>query len=126
MGQYIDGNERTFTAGGALDQYLRVKLSSGKLAAAGIGDKDLGVTTRAAFADGDDVAVRLRNCNGTTKGIAAKAIAVGDTVYTAASGKFSDAQGTGAFEYGVALSAASGNGSVFEILPNAHGDTAGS
>jgi len=58
--------------------------------------------------------------------VASKAIAVGDTVYTAASGKISDTQATGAFEIGVALEAATADGEIIEVLRIGHGDTAGS
>lgn len=89
MAQYVDTLTKTFIAGGALAQHVRVKLTSGKLAAAGVADDWIGTTTTEAFADGDAVAVRLRGV--TSKHTAAGAITTGAKVYAAASGKVDDA-----------------------------------
>ena len=122
MAQFVDTNTKTFVAGGALDQHLRVKLSSGKLAAAGIADDWIGTTLNEAFADGDAVAVRLRSAQGTSKYIAAGAITTGARVYAAASGKVDDAISTELI--GIALplnsesstTAAGANNDIVEVL----------
>jgi len=125
MSQFNESPSRAFVAGGAIARLLRVYISSGKLAVAGIGDKEIGTIQVAAFADGDICAVRLRSAEGTFKGVMVTDVAAGAEVYTAASGKFSKTKGTGAFAAGTALEAASTDGDVIEILRNSHGDTAG-
>lgn len=114
MPGYVDTPTRTFTAGAALGADLRVVLSSGKLALAGINDVELGTMEAAVFADLDLASVRLNTARGTSRFIAAAAIAVGADVYGAASGKVNDVGG-GAY-IGVALSAAAGDGEVIEVL----------
>lgn len=113
---------RTFTAGEALSvPYLRVKLSSGAVVAAGASDQDIGIALR-AVASGEPVAVKLRNFPGSTAMVAAKAITAGTSVFTAASGKLSDASPAGSYPRGVALSAAAADGDEIEVLPVAgHG-----
>lgn len=123
MSQYVEANCRSFIAGGAIAQYLRVTLSSGKLAAAGITVKELGTLEEAAFADGDARAVRLRTAQGTVKMVANGAISLGADVYTAASGKVGPSASTG-YLIGTALEAAGANNDVIEVLRNSHGDTA--
>jgi len=118
MSQYVDGNTKSFTAGAAIAVNVRVKLASGKLAAAGVADKELGTLLDASFADGDVRSVRLRNSSGTTKYIAASAIAVGADVYTAASGKVNDTAASTSYLLGTALEAATADGDVIEVLPH--------
>ena len=124
MAEYVESNFKSFTAGAAIAQPLRVTLSGGKLAAAGITDKELGTLRDASFADGDVRAVHLRTANGTCKMIASEAIAVGAAVYTAASGKCSDTAASTSYLIGTALTEATADGDVIEVLRNAHGDTA--
>jgi len=114
MAGFVETPTRTFTAGAALAQFLRVKLSSAKLAAAGIGDDDIGTIEREAFADLDVRDVRLTSAQGTRKMVAAGAITSGAKVFQAASGKIDDL-GAGRL-VGIALEAASGNNSVIEVL----------
>lgn len=118
MSQSNPGPTKTFTAGAALSQFARVKLSTGKLAAAGLADgaAELGTLEEAAFADLDVRAVLLANAPGSRKMIAAKSISAGATVYTAASGKISDAAATGATKIGIALEAATADGDIIEVL----------
>lgn len=116
MSQYVDTSERTFEAGAAIAENLRVKLASGVLAVAGIADRELGTMFNASFASGDKVAVRLRTTNGTTKFVAAGAIAVGADVYTAASGKVNDVAASTSYLLGTALEAAAADGDVIEVL----------
>lgn len=123
MSQYFETPTRGFTAGAAIAQYLRVKLSSGKLAVAGA-EQDIGTIEEESFADGDVRAVRLLSTQGTHLAVAAGAVSAGAKVYGAAGGKVDDTQGTGAFLRGIALEAATADGDVIEILP-LNGETAG-
>jgi hypothetical protein len=115
--QFVNGSEKTFVAGAAIGQYLRVTLSTGKLALAGVSDEDLGVTVRASFAANQYQPVRLRTASGTTPYTASKSINQGADVYTAANGKISDSQASGALLVGMALEAASNDGDIIEVLP---------
>ena len=124
MASYVNGPTRTFEAGGAIAENLRVTLSTGKLAVAGVADKDLGTMSRPSFASGDQVAVNLRNAPGTVKMVAAGAIAVGAAVHTAADGKVNDTAASTSYLVGTALSEATADGDVIEVLRNSHGDTA--
>ena len=89
----------------------------GAVAVAGIGDTDVGILENNLVGNEKSVAVRLVSGEGTQKAIASKAIAAGVRVYTAASGKVSDTQGTGAYLRGIALTAAGADGDVVEIIP---------
>lgn len=119
MSQTNTNGVKAFTAGAAIAANLRVVLTSGKLAVAGVGGGpdevlDIGTITQAAFADLDVRPVRLRTAEGTTKMVAAGAIAAGAAVYGAASGKIS-ATINGSI-LGLALEAATANNDVIEVL----------
>ena len=119
MSQYVETATKTFTAGGAIGPYLRVKLSGLKLAVAGIADGpgvELGTIEEEAFADGDVRAVRLRTAQGTRKVVAAGAIAVGAAVYTAANGKVNDVADSTSYLRGIALEEATADGDIIEIV----------
>lgn len=108
----------TFTAGAAIAQYLRVKLTAGKLAVAALADgpgTELGTLEEASFADGDIRAVLSRNAPGSRKMVANGALAVGAKAYTAAGGKIG-ASAAGAFLEGIVLTAATADGDVVEVL----------
>lgn len=120
MSQYVEGNHKTFTLPSSLTnfaQYSRVTLSSGVLALAGIADKEIGVVTRPPAGVGASmpIDVLLRTSAGTTPMVAAGAITAGSLVYTAANGQVSTTS-TSALLVGIALNAASGAGSVIEVL----------
>lgn len=115
MSQFVETNTKTFTAGAAIGKHIRVKLSSGTLAAAGVADDYLGWMEEASFASGDVVRVRLRTCTGTVKMYAAGAITAGARVYAAASGKCDDAITTELL--GLALEAAGDADEIIEVLP---------
>lgn len=121
MSQFVETPTKTFTAGAAIAKYLRVKLSSGKLAASGATDDDLGQIEDASFADLDVRSVRLRTAPGTCKMVAAGAITAGARVYQAASGKIDDTV-TGKL-VGTALEAATADGDVIEVLRHSQPDT---
>ncbi len=118
MSQVVETAKKTFTAGAAIAKFARVKLSSGVLAAAGVGASDetleIGVLEDATFTSGDIATVRLRSSQGTTKMIASAAIAAGVAVYGAASGKIATtASGTA---IGVSMEAATADGDVIEVM----------
>lgn len=123
MASWVDTPTRTFEAGEAIDQYIRVYLSSGKLAIAGIAAEDLGQAEVEAFADGDHIAVRLVTACGTCKMVAADTFDLGAKVYTAALGKISDTAGAGSRFLGLALEAATAAGDIVEVLRRCSGDT---
>ena len=107
----------------AITQYLRVKASDAgtdpiTVTTAGVADDDIGVIEQAGLAAGDVVALRHRTAQGTAKMVASGPITAGAKVYTAASGKITATWATSARLRGIALEAASGDGSVIEVLPN--------
>ena len=111
----------TFIASGALAEKRRVKLLAGSVTTppqveyAGAGEQHIGVTEYAALTDGDEIAVKLISAPGSFEITASKVIAYAATVYGAADGKVSDAAVGSA--QGIAKRAASGGGSIIEILP---------
>lgn len=114
MSGQVDVGMKGFTAGAALSQFLRVKISGGVLAAAGATDEDIGTLEEAALAANDFVTVHLWNAPGTRKMVAAGAITQYANVYGASSGKVDDVSNEKFI--GVALQAASGDGSIIEVL----------
>lgn len=115
MSQYFEARTKTFTAGAAIAKHARVKIASGKLAAAGLADEDaIGTIVNETFADGDPATVRM--WGPSQKAIAAAAITAGAFVFTAASGKVSVSAST-ARKTGIALEDAAADGDVIEILP---------
>lgn len=116
MGQMVQGNTKSFKVGAsALARGARVKLTAGLLVAAGLADRHVGVMTARAEID-DHAGVYLPGMSGTCQFIAADSFSAGAEVYTAASGKISDSAGAGSFRVGIALEAASGDGSIVEVL----------
>lgn len=115
MTQYNEGPTKAFPTGGALGQFLRVKTPT-SLALAGATDVELGTMEEPAFASGEHGTVRLRTAGGTVKMVAASAITAGVAVYAAASGKVDD---NGSIVIGTAVTAASGDNSVIEVLRHA-------
>lgn len=113
MSQMVDGCCKTFTTGAALAQFRRVYLSSGVLQYADAYTPDIGTTETDTFASGANVAVRLRNADGTRKMVAAAAITSGAYVYGAANGKIDD---IGFVPVGIALEAATADGDIIEVL----------
>ena len=123
-GQIVDGNCKGFLNGtSAIGYGLRVKVSSGVLALAGLTDAELGVAD-APLTASEHGSVRLRTSSGTTPMVASGAISALAAVYTAADGKISSTEGTGAYQIGVALEAATADGDIIEVLRDAHMDLA--
>jgi hypothetical protein len=115
MSQEIQNRTRTFTAGGALAIYRRVRLSGGKLAYAGASDTDsVGITANPAFASGDKIAVTLCSAQGTMKMVAAGTFAAGVGLYAAAAGEVDD---SGTVLIGLSLEAATAIGDIVEVIP---------
>jgi len=109
---------RTFVAGAALAAFRRVKLNTDptEVVYAGSDEAAIGVTQLDA-ASGANVPVRLWHRGSTFKVVVASSMNAGASLYGAANGKFDDADpGSGTIR-GKALAAASGDGSVIEVLP---------
>ena len=107
-------------AGGDIAAYLRVKLSSGVIAVAGITDNDfLGTLIKRYISAGAGkstvAAVLARNAPGSRMCIASAALSVGATVFTEANGKVG-ATATTAIPFGIALSASGADGDEIEVL----------
>ena len=113
-------------AGVDLVNHRLVKLSGGQAVyntAAGT-DNPVGATKLNAKS-GDDVSIHPMNKEGTMEICAAGAISRGADVFAAADGKI-QALPAGAGTYrriGMAMAAASGDGSIIEVLPYGYTDT---
>lgn len=109
----------TFTANGAIGAKIRVKLTAAsatdpaQVEVAGAGEQHIGIT-QFAVADGEIVAVKLRNHNGTQEATASEALAVGAVLYGAAAGKVADTSSGTAI--GIAKEAATADGDIIEII----------
>lgn len=107
------GEFATLVAAEAIDQHRLVKInSSGQAAICGVHEDWHGVNER-PVASGDAATIRLRRGAGTVTMTAAGAIARGDRVYTAASGKINDVVSRA--QVGVALEAATADGDRIEV-----------
>lgn len=103
---------RTYNAGEAITEYLRVKLSGTDVVKAGAGEEWIG-TTLDQVASGSPVAVEPSTTPGTRKMVASAAVTAGDALYGAAGGKVSGT--VVGRKIGTALQAASGDGSIIEV-----------
>ena len=96
--------------------YLRLYLnSSGKWAIAGATKAHEAIAESQTYAADDSLSGLLRNRCGLTRFIAAVAIAVGDPLWSAASGKVTNVFAAGADFIGIAYSAASADGSIVQV-----------
>jgi len=105
-------------------RFLMVKIGSDAdhIAVCGAGDRPLGVATDEAEAIEDSVNVNLLGPSANTqKAVASEAIAVGESVFTAALGKVQNEPASAGtyFLVGRALTAAGADGEVIEIEPQA-------
>lgn len=115
MGQHNTDGFKTFNAAAALGAHLRIiDNGSGSMALAGLNQKATSVVEFPAFAANEEVTGRLFTAPGTCKMVASEAITANTYVYSAASGKIAQ---TGTIVEGLALQAASGDGSIIEVLP---------
>lgn len=114
-------------AGADLENHRLIKLSGGKAVynTATATDNPVGVT-KLSGKSGDDVAAHAMNKQGTLEICAAGAITQGAKVYAAANGKIQALPGAaGTYrQIGVAMAAASGDGSIIEVMPYGFTDTA--
>jgi len=115
MSSYVEAPCRTFQAGGVIEQFVRVKLNGGKLAACGADEMGIGTIEAPSLAADQYCPVRLWNAQGTRKVVAAGAFAQYAEVYGAAAGRFDDLPSMA--RGGIALDAASAAGSIVELLP---------
>jgi hypothetical protein len=111
----VDTGTKSFTAGADLAIYRLVKLSSGTVIVAGVGEGSSAIGVTQASADsGAQVSVKLFNSAGTFIIESAGAVATETAVYAAADGKVDDVV-SGA-SIGVSLEAAGGAAVNIEIL----------
>lgn len=104
----------TFRVTAALGKYIQVKLSSGKLVAAGATDENfIGATCEQTFSADEPVAIKTPYHPGVQKAIAAGAISVGAEVFAAANGKLDD---SGTVKRGIAVTAAGADGDSFGYI----------
>lgn len=113
MSQFVEGPLKGFACSGALGQFLRVIFGTSTVSLAGVADSEDGTMENPTFAATETATVRLRTAGGTCKMVASAAITAGADVFAAASGKIAP---TGSIFIGKALQAASGDGSVIEVL----------
>lgn len=112
----IEGRKGTFLSNAAFASRLRMKLTTaGHVGVAGAQDLSIGVSRNDVFAAEAPVTVDFANLQGSVVMTAGAAITVNALVYGAAGGKVDDLD-NGNLE-GVALAAASGDGSLIEVLP---------
>jgi len=105
---------RSFPNNSAISGNLRVKLSGGYLVAAGAADDEIGILEDRTFSTDPKGSVRMPATHETVRVTASEAIAQYANVYPAADGKVS-ATDNGP-RWGIALEAASGDGSQIEVL----------
>jgi len=123
MSAKVSGATRTFPNNAALGKGIRVMMSGGYLAAAGIGDDELGVMEEATLATDGEGTVRLSAQGETLRCVANAAITQYAEIYAAADGEISPT--VSGSRWGIALEAASGDGSEIEVMRLAGGGAAG-
>jgi hypothetical protein len=114
MTALVQRDVRTFPNNSAIAPYLRVKLTGGFLAVAAAADNELGILEQRTLATDTVGTVRLPTTDSTVRATAGGAIAAMATIYRAAGGKVSTTVVGNA--WGIALEAASGDGSQIECL----------
>ncbi len=117
MSQFVETATKAFTAGAAIGKHILVKISSSKLAVAGLAEQPIGTIEDEAFADLDVRAVRLLSAQGTLKCVAAAAVAEGAVVYGRAAGKVDDVSTSSAVKIGIAMEAAGAANDIIEVMP---------
>ncbi len=113
-GGYVEECIRSFPSGTTIGALIRVKLVSDVLQIAGAEERGIGVTLVASVS-GQQTPVKMWTCEGTMEMTAGGAITSNALVYGAANGKIDDVQNGN--PVGTALEAASGSGSIIEVLP---------
>lgn len=117
MATINDGADSFVAASGSgVAANIRVKLNSNrKLEVAAAADREIGVTDYATKNGTEIVKVRLSNSAGSVDVTAGGAVAPGQIVKRAASGKVAT-DGAGS-DYGIAYGTASADGDVIEVYP---------
>jgi hypothetical protein len=115
MSQKVDSNEKTFTADAAIPMYSLVRSTSTGVDVCGIAHHAIGTATRAAFAAGEEISVKLLTGAGTHKVIASAALAQGADAYTAADGEIGASAST-AYRIGKVLDAAGADQDIVEMV----------
>ena len=116
---FNEPNTKTFVASEAIPANRLVKLdSAGTVSIADITTTPIGTSPNTETADAGELGVRLLNTGGTFEMVADAAIVKGAVVYGQNDGKIDDDSGGSAVRVGVALQAASGDGSIIEVLPD--------
>lgn len=115
---FTEGHRFTAKCAATTAVYLRVTTNTteGEVAVAGIAVRGIGHAMSGGAA-ADRIDVRSICSPGIHIGIASEAIAVGDAVYSAASGKISKTSGGGALVMGYCVKAASADGDQFLYAP---------
>ena len=113
MSQFVIA-PKTMTSGETMSRARLVKYSSATAVYCDAGDVPMGVIDTAVVTSGDAVAVKPLHAGATFQATAAGAIAAGATVWTADDGKVNDVA-SGA-QVGMALSAATADGDIIEIM----------
>ena len=113
----VKNNTRTFVAGEALDAYMLVDIESdGSVTKASETSTSTQIGyTIAPVASGEAATISLVVGGGTSYAVADGVVAIGDVIYSAAGGKVS-ATGVGAQRIGLAVSAATADGDVIEVI----------
>lgn len=112
----------TRVADAAISRYLLVKIGATDTSVDvnGVTDRPIGSTANEASAANDRIPVKLLSDDETSLLVASEAISVGDTIYTAASGKVQNEPATAGTYYriGRALTAAAADGDLIEVVTN--------
>lgn len=114
MAQQNDSGFLSIVAGAARAVNLRVYNSSGTWTTADATHGAVGVQLQASLASTDIVGVKAISAPGTVRMIANEAVTEGATVYAAAAGKVAT---SGTIIEGQALTAATADGDVIEVVP---------
>jgi hypothetical protein len=114
---YQDNSYITVVAGEALEDNRLVKLSAARTVVyADATDTPIGVTTR-KVANGEPVAIKLLNGQGTIQCTAKAAITVNAELYGDADGKVNDADPGSGVKVGIALEEATAENDIIEVYP---------
>lgn len=114
---------RSFPNDSAIAQYLRVQLTSGNLLAAGVNDDELGILEGRTFSTDTKGSVRMPSSHESVYGVASGAITQYANVYPDAAGKLTGTDNGP--RWGIALEAASADGSIIEVLRLPEGGAGG-
>lgn len=116
MSQYVDGNTKTFIAGGTIAIYDRVYITAAQtVSQAGLENMDIGTALDAATVGGL-VTVQLATAAGTCKMRVKEAITAGSAVYTETGGEIQDTAQATSWHIGIALETATAEDDIIEVI----------